>query len=209
VIDLDAISRAKLTHEPFEFFTSAGVLNDENLAAIRRDFPRIDKPGLFPLSSLECGSAFAKLIDEIQSPELAELIGQKFGVSLVSLPLMITVRGWAQAKDGRIHTDTKDKIVTCLLYLNDTWDDTGGRLRLLRKPDDIEDWAAEIPPNGGAFGAFKVTPNSWHGHKPYVGERRYVMFNWVRSEAALSRQIGRHKLSARIKKVVPFLFMER
>lgn len=98
-----------------------------------------------------------------------------------------------------IHTDTKDKVVTCLLYLNEMWDQSGGRLRLLRTGDNLENYAAEVPPNGGAFAAFKVGENSWHGHKPYVGERRYVMFNWVRSEAALGRQLGRHSLSAKIK----------
>ena len=42
--------------------------------------------------------------------------------------------------------------------------------------------------------------------QPFVGQRRYVMFNWVRSDAALTRQLGRHKLSARIKKLIPFFY---
>ncbi len=195
-----------MTRDPFEFFLASKVLSDGDIAAVRRDFPKIDKPGIFPLSSLEIGGAFKRLIDDIRSPDLARSVGEKFGVDLVGLPLMITVRGHAQQKDGRIHTDTKDKVVTCLLYLNETWDEAGGRLRLLRRGDDIEDYAAEIPPNGGTFASFKVAPNSWHGHKPFVGERRYVMFNWVRSEEALTRHLGRHSLSARIKKLVPFFY---
>ena len=43
------------------------------------------------------------------------------------------------------------------------------------------------PPNGGVLAAFRVGRNSWHGHKPFVGQRRYVMFNWLRSDAALTR----------------------
>jgi SM-20-related protein len=121
---------------------------------------RIDKPGVFPLTSLRYGAAFAKLIEEISSSQLATIVGEKFGVNLVDLPLMVTVRGQAQTKDGRIHTDTKDKIVTCLLYLIDKWDQTGGRLRLLRNPHDMEDYVAEIPPNGGVLAAFKVAKNS-------------------------------------------------
>jgi SM-20-related protein len=206
VIDLAAISKTEVTREPFEFFTVGSVLKDRDLTAIRADFPKINKPGIFPLSALEYGPAFAQLIDDIRSAELAQLIGDKLGVSLAGLPLMITVRGQAQRKDGRIHTDTKDKVVTCLLYLNEMWDQSGGRLRLLRTGDNLENYAAEVPPNGGAFAAFKVGENSWHGHKPYVGERRYVMFNWVRSEAALGRQLGRHSLSAKIKKLFPALY---
>ncbi len=206
MINLDAISKAVVAREPFSFFAADKVLADQDLDAIRIDFPKIEKPGIFPLSALEYGPAFAKLVDEIRSPEMAEALGKKFGVNLKGLPVMITVRGHAQAKDGRIHTDTKDKVVTCLLYLNDKWDEGGGRLRLLRSGDNLEDYAAEIAPNGGAFAAFKVASNSWHGHKPFVGERRYVMFNWVQSDKALSRQLLRHKISAKIKKMVPFFY---
>lgn len=206
MINIDALAKAPVAREPFEFFAVDKVLADHDLDAVRADFPAIDKPGIFPLSELSYGPAFGKLIDDIRSPALAKAVGEKFGVDLDGLPLMITVRGQAQAKDGRIHTDTKDKVVTCLLYLNDKWDNGGGRLRMLRGPDDMENYAAEIPPNGGAFASFKVAGNSYHGHKPFVGQRRYVMFNWVRSDAALSRQLGRHKLSAKLKKLVPFLF---
>ena len=206
VINLESIRKADVTHDPFDFFAINSVLSDDDLKSAQADFPKIDRPGIFPLSELSYGPGFAKLVGEIQSPELAEAVGRKFGVELKGLPLMITVRGQAQAKDGRIHTDTKDKVVTCLLYLNETWDGGGGRLRMLRGPDDIENYAAEIPPNGGAFASFRVSDKSFHGHKPFVGDRRYVMFNWVKSDAALARQLGRHKFSARIKKLLPFFY---
>jgi hypothetical protein len=206
VIDLVAIEEAEVSREPFAFFTADDVLGAQELTSVRRDFPSIEKPGIFPLAALDYGPAFARLIDDIRSPKLAEIVGRKLGVELGGLPLMITVRGRAQAKDGRIHTDTADKVATCLLYLNEKWDAGGGRLRLLRSGKCIEDFVAEVPPHGGAFAAFRVAGNSWHGHKPFVGERRYVMFNWVRSETALSRQLGRHKLSAVIKRIVPFFY---
>ena len=80
----------------------------------------------------------------------------------------------------------------------------GGRLRLLRNGTDIEDYIAEVPPDGGTFIAFKRSDKSWHGHLPFEGERRYVMFNWVRSNAALTRNVLRHKVSASIKRLNPF-----
>jgi len=206
VIDFESIRKADVARDPFEFLIINSVLSDGDLKTVRADFPKIDQPGIFPLSELSYGPGFARLIEEIRSPELAEAVGRKFGVDLRGLPLMITVRGQAQAKDGRIHTDTKDKVVTGLLYLNETWDGSGGRLRMLRGPDEIENYVAEIPPNGGAFAAFRVSDRSFHGHKPFVGDRRYVMFNWVQSDAALARQLGRHKLSARIKKLLPFFY---
>ena len=205
MLDILAIRQAKAAHQPFSFF-QAQVLAEENLNQIQADFPAIAKPGVFPVDALPYGPGFASLLSDMQSPELAEAVGQKLGVDLKGLPMMITVRGQAQSKDGRIHTDTKDKIATCLLYLNNAWDDGGGRLRLLRNGEDLDDYITEIPPNGGAFVAFKVSHNSWHGHKPFVGERRSIMVNWLRSEGAHARQLGRHKLSARVKRLLPFFY---
>lgn len=202
MIDFDAISKTEVIREPFQFFALPGVLNAADLAAIRLDFPDIRKPGIFPLSELSYGPAFARLIEDIRSQELEDIMAEKYGVDLSDKPLMITVRGHAREKDGRIHTDTKTKLVTCLLYLNDMWDKGDGRLRLLRNARDLSDYITEIPPNGGTFASFLRSENSWHGHETYVGERRYVMFNWMASPAALDRELGRHRFTARVKQSV-------
>ncbi len=206
MIDFRAFELASVTHTPFDFFAVQNALTQNSLNAIRNDFPNIEKPGIFPLSSLTYGPAFASLVEEVESSRLSEIIGQKFGIDLSNLPLMITVRGHAQQKDGRIHCDSKDKIITCLLYLNEEWDAAGGRLRMLRDGEDIENYAAEIPASGGSFAAFRVTPSSWHGHKPFIGERRYIMFNWIRSDKARRSHEWRHRLSSIIKHVVPFFY---
>ena len=208
-INLEAIAASPVAHDPFDFFAVENVLTPGALEAVRKDFPAIDKPGIYPIADLAGGPAFTALVDAIRSPEMAKLIGTKFGIDLEGLPLMITARGRAQQKDGRIHCDSKDKVVTCLLYLNEEWDAAGGRLRMLRNGKDIEDYAAEIPAHGGSFAAFRVTPSSWHGHKPYVGERRYLMFNWIRSDDARRSHERRHSLSARVKKLIPFFYKGR
>lgn len=205
VFNYNAISDTPVTHEPFEFFVTEGVLSAVDLAAIRADFPDIHKPGIYPLSELSYGPAFANLIEEIRGQELEDAMAEKFGVDLSDKPLMITVRGWAQKKDGRIHTDTKSKFITCLLYLNDIWDESGGRLRLLRKPDDLTDYMAEVVPSGGALVSFLRSKNSWHGHEPYVGQRRYVMFNWMISHEVLERELRRHRISSKVKQLNPFV----
>ena len=204
MLDILAIRQAKAAHEPFSFF-QAQVLAEENLNQIQVDFPAIAKPGVFPVDALQYGPGFASLLSDMQSPELAEAVGQKLGVDLKGLPMMITVRGQAQSKDGRIHTDTKDKVATCLLYLNNAWDDGGGRLRLSAMAR-ISRTTSPRSPRWRAFVAFKVSHNSWHGHKPFVGERRSIMVNWLRSEGAHARQLGRRKLSARVKRLIPFFY---
>lgn len=204
MINLDVIARAPVSHEPFPYFMAEGVLSPEGLGKVRADFPNITQPGVFPLQELAYGPEFDRLILDIRSRELEQIIEDKFGVELADKPLMITIRGYCQRRDGRIHTDLTDKVITCLLYLNKSWDSDGGRLRLLRSGDDLDDAIAEVPPNGGTLVAFKRTDNSWHGHHPFEGPRRYVMFNWVRSEAVLMKNIGRHMLSSRLKRLNPF-----
>ncbi len=204
MINFDAIARAEVAREPFQFFATPDVLIAADLAAIRADFPDIRKPGIFPLSALTYGPAFARLVEDIDSQEMEDVMAQKYGVDLSDKPLMITVRGQAQKKDGRVHTDTKTKFVTCLLYLNDIWDKRDGCLRMLRNPNDLDDFAVEIPPHGGTLASFLRSDNSWHGHERYTGERRYVMFNWMTSSAALERELGRHRFSAKVKQFSAF-----
>src|SRR3546814_4116056 len=84
---------------------------------------------------------------------------------------MVTLRGQSRAKDGAIHTDSRTKLITALIYLNSAWESDGWRLRMLKGPDDLEDYAAEVPPEAGTLVAFRCTPAAWHGHKPFVRQR--------------------------------------
>lgn len=198
---LQPLADAIPTTQPFPFVSAAGLLTPADLEAIAADFPDIADPGLFPLSALTYGPAFGRLVEALRSPAFAALIGEKLGLALADLPLMITVRGRCAARDGRAHTDSKDKVATGLLYLNGSeWTGQGGRLRLLRSRD-LSDVLAEIPPVGGSLVAFRRTDASWHGHDPFEGERRYLMFNWVRSAPALGRNVARHRLSAAFKRI--------
>ncbi|MGE3623723.1 MAG: 2OG-Fe(II) oxygenase [Bdellovibrionales bacterium] len=202
MLDLSLLAATPVIETPFPYMTASHVLAEGDLRQVGEDFPHIDKPGIFPLSELRFGGAFTHLIEDIHSTKLESLMEEKFGIDLSDKPLMITVRGHCQKKDGRIHTDSKDKIVTCLLYLNaPSWDNQNGRLRFLRDDKNIDDAVAEIPPAGGNFVAFRRTENSWHGHTPFVGPRRYIMFNWIRSDVALAKNLGRHKLSAAFKRL--------
>lgn len=204
MFDFDAFRGVPLSREPFDHLVVPGFLAPEGLRGARGGFPKIARAGLFPLSALSYGPSFAQLIEAIQGPELEAAFSEKFGLDLAGYPMMVTVRGHCRSKDGRVHTDTETKVVTALLYLNETWHGRGGRLRLLRGPGDLNDMIAEVPPDGGTLIAFRRSENSWHGHQPFEGERRYVMFNWMTTADAAARELARHRASARIKRLVPF-----
>jgi hypothetical protein len=204
MLDFSVLAATPVEMEPFRYFVATNVLDRQALAEVRNDFPEIRGPGIFALADLTYGPAFAALIDEIRGAEFEAVMAEKFDVDLSDKPQMITVRGFCQEKDGRIHTDTESKVVTLLLYLNEGWEPDGGRLRFLRGPDDLDDMIAEVPPLGGTMIAFRRSNNSFHGHKPYVGARRYIMVNWLATEAAARREIARHRFSAKIKQALPF-----
>ena len=202
-LNLDAFRATPLVTTPFDYLAVPGFVAPEALDRIHNDFPQIDQGGSFPLAALEYGPAFAALTDELLGAEVQRAFAEKFDIDLIERPTTLTVRGRTRLKDGKIHTDSKTKLITVLMYLNTQWQSDGGRLRLLGSANDIEDTLYEVPPEAGMLVAFRCSENAWHGHKPFEGERRSLQLNWVTDEAAVRRSGRRHGLSAIIKRLNP------
>ena len=128
------------------------------------------------------------------------ILENKFQVDLKDKPVVSTFRGYSRIKDGKIHSDSKTKIITVLLYLNEKWDESSGLLRMLKEKDNIDNYITEIPASMGSMVAFKVTNNCWHGFIPFEGKRCSIQLNYL-NEEALSKHKIRHKLSSFFKKL--------
>lgn len=200
-LDTAALAATPCEHDPYDYVIVPGFVRSEALPAIHESYPAIDKPGSFPYHTLEYGPAFSSLLDELQGPEMQAAIEKVFDVDLTGRPTTVTVRGQCQQKDGRIHPDSTEKIITVLVYMNPGWEESGGRLRVLRSDNDLENFAAEVPPAEGTLLAFKRSDTSWHGHKPFVGQRRVLQLNWVTSDKFAKRERRRHAVSAFFKKL--------
>jgi hypothetical protein len=203
MIDYERLRKTPLVREPFDHLVVHDFLANSELGTVLSGFPAIEKSGSFPESELSFGPGFAALLEELRGPGLRGAVEEKFEIDLEGKPTMITVRGQARAKDGRIHTDADTKIVTLLLYLNPGWQDEGGRLRLLRSSASLEHYFAEVSPEAGTAVFFRCTDNAWHGHTPYVGERRALQLNWVTDVSVVRHEERRHRFSARLKKWLP------
>ena len=171
------------------------------MGAIEADYPKVDLPGSLPLPTLTYGQNFKRFMDEIQGAEMTQIIAEKFGIDLSQRPTMVTVRGKCRANDGQIHTDSITKLITVLIYMNGKWEKPGGRLRLLRSPDNLNDYFDEVPPNQGTMLVFKNQPNAWHGHESFEGDRRAIQLNWVRDKGVVWREQQRHRFSVFIKRL--------
>ncbi|HEX4196568.1 MAG TPA: 2OG-Fe(II) oxygenase [Caulobacteraceae bacterium] len=202
-LDIDALAAAPLSRDPFDYLVLERFVRPETRPRIAADYPTIAKPGSFTLEDVEVKGALAELIEELKGETFRRAIEQKFGLDLADKAVTFTVRGMCGERDGDIHTDSKSKIVTILIYLNDDWAPDGGRLRLLRNDHDLEDYVTEAPPNFGALVAFRRSDNSWHGHKRFIGPRRVLQMNWVTSESVAQWQRLKHRLSAAVKRLSP------
>ncbi len=201
VLNLTAFGATELRREPFDFLVAPRFIRAEALAAIHADFPRVDAPGSFPLQGERYGPAFAALIEELRGKAVRAAFEAKFGIDLKGRPTMFTVRGCSSERDGFIHTDSASKLITVLIYMNPTWEESGGRLRLLRSSTDLDNFIVEVPPEEGTLIAFRRSDNSWHGHKPFIGPRRVIQMNWVTGRMVLLYETRRHLISAALKKV--------
>lgn len=205
-LDTAGFLATPLQTSPFPYLVMEGFVKPPAAAAARAGFPGFGFGGVVPaptkqfLGTLEPG--FAALLAALRSAETTDAFARKFGVELSPDALMVTLRDRCRLQDGRIHTDSESKVVTALIYLNESWTAEGGRLRLLRRGDDIDDMIAEVPPLDGTLVTFRRTDNSWHGHKPHVGIRRYIMLNWMVDAAAARREIARHTMTAAWKRLL-------
>lgn len=180
MLDLEALRRADVGHDPCEFVVVPAFVRPEHLDAVNREYPPIGGPGNFPAHTLTYGPAFGALLEELGAPELRRIFAEKFAIDLEGFPLQVTVRKFSEPSDGAIHNDSRTKVVTVLVYLNEAWPHEGGRLRLLRSPRRLEDFAVEVVPAGGTLLAFKRSERSYHGFVPCVAERRSIQMYWVR-----------------------------
>jgi hypothetical protein len=202
LIDFDAIADLETQREPFDYFMGTGALKPEAIAPLHGSFPDIKATGFHPLEQMKVEGAFAELIGEIESPAFTAAVSKALGLDLTPYPQLITIRKVSAAHEGRIHCDSESKIATALIYMNDTWDSPEGRFRVLRNDHDFSDYVAEAAPETGAIVGFKRAGHSWHGHTPYVGERRVVQIAWVRSQADIDRKKKRHGMSSFFKRLL-------
>jgi len=202
---LDRLAATALCREPFDFVVVPGFVGSEAEVTLSRDYPRIARAGSFPVSELQYGPAFASLLAELNGPGLEQALADKLATPLAGLPRMTTVRGRCRGRDGQVHTDSPWKVVSLLLYLNgSSWSAAGGRLRLLRS-GDVQDVAVEVPPDWGTLIAFRRSDRSFHGHESFEGERRVVQVNWATDQARIDRELGRHRRTAWLKRILPFV----
>ena len=201
ILKLDALKNAEVSHTPYPYFIVENALADSEVQAVIQDFPKIEQGGSYNIEDVEIKPNFDRFLKSLDTPEFRQILTDKFDVNVMEHPMMVTLRGYSRQKDGRIHSDSKSKLLTVLIYLNESWDAPNGRLRILNNDNDINNYVTEINAGPGSLVAFKVTDNGWHGYIPYEGQRQSIQINFLTSEKANAKHKFFHGLSAKVKKI--------
>lgn len=197
-------ANTQVREQPFVFLIARNQLAVDAGAALERDFPRYRSAGFFPYDASDCGPSINRLIDEFTAGPFVDSIGTHLGVpDLGRYPNLVTICKTLNKRHGTIHTDSRSKIATALLYLNPTWPDTSeGCLRFLERIDDVDSLVVpEVRPLYGTLVAFRRADNSFHGHLPHAGERRVIQVAWLTSVDEKLRKIRRGRFSRLFKRL--------
>jgi hypothetical protein len=190
--------------EPFCFIVAREQLPAAAAGELERDFPKYAGAGFFPYEEGDCGPSVNRLVADLIDPAVATAVGKRLGIdNLGQYPTLVTLCRALNKRHGTIHTDSRSKVATALLYLNQSWPDTSdGCLRFLGRVDDVDSLVApELKPVYGNLAVFKRSDNSFHGHLPFEGERRVIQVAWLTSEDEKLRKTQRGKLSRLFKKL--------
>jgi hypothetical protein len=190
--------------EPFRFLIAHGQLPAGSAHPLNDDFPKYAGAGFFPYEERDCGASINRLIADLTEPAVATAVGAKLGIdNLGQYPVLVTLCRALNKRHGTIHTDSKSKVATALLYLNESWPETSAAcFRFLKRIDSIDDIVApEVKPIYGNLVVFKRADNSFHGHLPFEGDRRVIQVAWLTSEDEKLRKTKRGKLSRLFKKL--------
>ena len=204
LFDPARLSGAEVRCAPFCFLIAHDQLPAETAHALREDFPKYAGAGFFPYEENDCGPSINRLIGDLTDPAVASAVGAKLGIdNLGQYPTLVTLCRALNKRHGTIHTDSRSKVATALLYLNESWPETSdGCFRFLNRIDAIDDLAApDVRPLYGNFVVFKRADNSFHGHLPYEGERCVIQVAWLTSQEEKLRKTRRGKLSRLFKKL--------
>jgi len=203
-LDYEKFSEMPVAADPFPHLVVPGFVPPDSLRSVLAALPPLNKRGSFPPDSVRLGAAAHDLVRQMEGERLRELIAARFGLDLSGAPTMLTLRGWTSERDGRIHCDSTAKRVTVLLYLNQETAAFGrqeGCLRLLRGPDDLEDYVVEVPPVNGTLLVFPNGASAWHGHRRFVGQRYSIQLNYMTTDGKARSELRRHRVSAFVKRL--------
>ncbi|WP_025130220.1 2OG-Fe(II) oxygenase family protein [Pseudomonas sp. PH1b] len=194
MLDLTMLSRQPLHSQPFRWGQISHLFSPENAAALAATYPHdafktvsgyggekdyeyqarqlvemgtgriVHEPGLSP--------AWQELARELTAPGYRLALSTLTDIDLRTVPMEINVFHYGPRACLGPHPDLGDKLVTHILYFNESWNiEDGGCLNILRSADPT-DVVAVIPPLVGHSAVLVRADHSWHAVSQVVDSCR-------------------------------------
>jgi hypothetical protein len=184
MIDLTQIAQHTMQTQPYAWAEVGDLFSPKDAAALAASFPRDhfktvvgydgEKDYEYEARALvamgasvasypeQLSEAWLSLARDLLSPAYRIAMSSLTGCDLTTVPMEANVFHYGPGARLGPHSDLKDKIVTHVLYFNESWNrDDGGCLTILRSADSA-DIAAEIVPIVGNSSVLVRSEKSWH-----------------------------------------------
>jgi SM-20-related protein len=188
MIDVSRISDSRLETVPYRWASIDRLFSREDAATLAATFPQnhfkrlatyddqkafdyeircLIRMGDASLSrERQLSAAWRALAHNFLSSAYREAMESLTGFDLSSAPLEVNVFHYPPGGSHGAHPDHRDKIVTHVLYFNETWnDEDGGCLTILRSSNP-RDVAMQVSPVVGNSAILVRSDDSWHAVSP-------------------------------------------
>ncbi|WP_181286329.1 2OG-Fe(II) oxygenase [Pseudomonas brassicacearum] len=190
MLDISRLTPAALKAHPFSWAEIGGLYSPQDAAALAASFPHdhfktvsgyggeknydYEARALVSMGTHaiafpeELSEAWLKLAQDLGSAGYREAMSALTGIDLRSVPMEVNVFHYGPGASLGAHPDLPDKLVTHILYFNESWDrNDGGCLNILHG-NDPSAVAAEIEPLVGNSAILVRSDKSWHAVTPVV-----------------------------------------
>ncbi len=113
-------------------------------------------------------SAWRALANDLLSREYRMAMSNLIGVDLAAAPLEVNVFHYPAGGSLGPHPDLSDKIVTHVLYFNETWNNSDGGCLTILGSSNATDVVTTVSPIVGNSAILVRSDNSWHAVTPVV-----------------------------------------
>jgi Rps23 Pro-64 3,4-dihydroxylase Tpa1-like proline 4-hydroxylase len=184
MIDVNRIAESRLESEPFRWAKIDRLFKPTDAARLAQTYPsdhyklvrgyggekdyEYEARALIAMGAdtivheSHLSDEWRRLAEDFLSREYRDALSALTGRDLSASPLEVNVFHYGPGASLGAHADLPDKVVTHVLYFNDSWDPrNGGCLSILRAKDE-RTVVAEIPPIVGNSVVLVRSDDSWH-----------------------------------------------
>lgn len=194
MIDLDRIRTSKLKRAPYRWAAVDRLFRPADAERLARSFPSDhyklvsgyggEKDYEYEARELiamgadtishpsDLSDAWRSLAEDFLSPSYRQALSQLTGCDLSTAPLEVNVFHYGPGASLGVHSDLPDKIVTHVLYFNESWDVKNGGCLSILSAKDPKALVAKIPPIVGNSAVLVRSADSWHAVSRVVNNCR-------------------------------------